>query len=281
MLNWFEPKLMQILPQLLLLLGLALVISSIGYYRVVYFISIGYAFAIVAMAVITPFQYLENLTWLSILQNIFLIIWGARLGIFVIQRESRTSYSAVKTSTEQITARLSIGIKFLIWVSVSVLYVFMYSPSLFNLMMGPANLSWGHYVAQLIGLLLMGGGLVIEGLSDKQKSNYKAHFPNQNCDTGLYRWVRYPNYLGEIMVWVGNWVVGLMIYDTPLKWFISLIGVVILVLIMLGSAKRLEKNQNERYGEQSKYQTYIRNVPVLFPWAKIYSLQNLRVYLDW
>ena len=54
LLNWFEPEYVSVLPEMLILTVLALIISSIGFYRMVYFISIGYAFSIVAMAVMTP-----------------------------------------------------------------------------------------------------------------------------------------------------------------------------------------------------------------------------------
>ena len=63
LLNWLDPQLGYILLEIMLLLGMALVISSIGFYRVVYFISIGYAFSIVTMAIFTPFRHLENITW--------------------------------------------------------------------------------------------------------------------------------------------------------------------------------------------------------------------------
>jgi hypothetical protein len=46
LLNWFDPEFRLVLSEMLLLLSLALVISSIGFYRVVYFISIGYAFSL-------------------------------------------------------------------------------------------------------------------------------------------------------------------------------------------------------------------------------------------
>ena len=49
---------------------------------------------------------------------------------------------------------------------------------------------------------------------------------------------------------------------------------------MMGSTKRLEKQQDGRYGQQPAYQEYVRSVPVLFPFVPIYSLKNVRVYLE-
>jgi steroid 5-alpha reductase family enzyme len=126
----------------------------------------------------------------------------------------------------------------------------------------------------------MAGGLGLEALADWQKARFKSRFPGQFCNVGLYRLSRCPNYLGEILFWVGNWVVGLAFYASPLMAIISLIGVVCIVLIMMGSTKRLELTQAERYGSRPDYQHYVKSVPVLFPFVPVYSLQNVRVYLE-
>jgi steroid 5-alpha reductase family enzyme len=279
-LQWFDPQFASVFYQMSLLTGLALVISSIGFYRVVYFISIGYAFSIVAMAVVTPLSHLQNVSWTTAMQNALLVLWGIRLGVYLVQREFQASYRKELDNVHQRSAGMTLQIKLLIWVSVSVLYVLMFSPSLFGLIDMSDNPAWRRYLFQISGLLLMGGGLILETLADKQKSDFKAQNPKSYCDVGLYRWVRCPNYLGEIAFWVGNWIIGVASYHSPLKWIASVIGVVCIVLIMMGSTKRLEKTQAKRYRNQSAYQEYIRTVPVLFPFVPVYSLQNVRVYLE-
>ena len=124
LLTWFEPDYHSVLPEMLLLFGVALVISSIGFYRVVYFISIGYAFSIVAMGVITPVRHVENLTWVSALQNILLVLWGLRLGIYLVRREFRASYRQELSQVHQRSAGMSWVTIALIWLSVSVLFPF-------------------------------------------------------------------------------------------------------------------------------------------------------------
>ena len=59
----------------------------------------------------------------------------------------------------------------------------------------------------------------------------------------------------------------------------GLIGLVCIELIMLGSARRLELKQVERYGTDAAYQAYAARVPVLLPLVPLYSLRRLRVYL--
>ena len=61
---------------------------------------------------------------------------------------------------------------------------------------------------------------------------------------------------------------------------VALFGWVCIVLIMMGSTKRLEKTQKARYGEDPDFQEYIKTVPVLFPWLPIYSLEKVKVYLE-
>jgi hypothetical protein len=48
---------------------------------------------------------------------------------------------------------------------------------------------------------------------------------------------------------------------------------------MLGSSRRLELKQNERYGADNAYQAYARTTPILFPLVPLYSLRNLKVFL--
>ena len=279
--NWLTTQLAS-MPwgMLAVLFVLALIFSAVGFYRVVYFISIGYAFSIVAMAVTVMVLLFRDLTWASALHNILLIIWGLRLGLYLLRRELRSAYGKAMTDVHQRTAKMPFSRRALIWVGVSLLYVMMFSPSLFSLVPADAPIGWLATGSQVVGLLLMGGGLIVEGFADKQKSDFKARFPKLFCNIGLYRWVRCPNYLGEITFWVGNFVVGLAFYATALRFGVSFIGALCIVLIMMGSTKRLEESQDRRYGALPEYQTYVKSVPVLFPFVPIYSLKNIRVYLE-
>jgi steroid 5-alpha reductase family enzyme len=263
-----------------ILLALTLLISAVGFYRLVYFISVGYAFSIVAMAVATPILLRDRLTWAALAQNALLILWGLRLGLYLIRRETAPAFRKQAAEVHERNAGVRLSRKLLIWAGVSLLYVAMFSPSLFHL----ANTSFLPSplagATQIVGLSIMAGGLGLEALADRQKAAFKARFPSSFCDIGLYTISRCPNYLGEIFFWAGNWIVGLAFYVSLLMGIISLIGLICIVLIMMGSTKRLEKAQTERYGDLTEYQAYVKSVPVLFPFIPVYSLQNVRVYLE-
>ena len=108
----------------------------------------------------------------------------------------------------------------------------------------------------------------------------KTKAPGAFVQSGVYSWVRCPNYLGEITFWVGNFVMGIPFYTSALRWVIALIGLACIILIMMGSTKRLEQSQGERYGALPEYQQYATTVPVLFPFLPVYTLKNVRVLLE-
>jgi len=264
---------------MVVLFGLALLISAVGFYRVVYFISVGYAFSIVAMAATVLAVLSGNATWASVLQNLLLIVWGLRLGIYLVRREFKPSYAREIAKVHARSAGMPASRKVVIWVGVSLLYVAMFSPSLFASITPQSTVASWALFPQVLGLALMAGGLLLETLADRQKSEFKAAQPDRFCDVGLYRYVRCPNYLGEITFWIGNWVAAIGFYDTPFRWVFALIGLICIVLIMVGSAKRLEESQDQRYGAMPEYGEYVGTVPVLFPFVPLYSLKNARIYL--
>jgi len=279
-LGWLQQELATIPSLTPWLFGLALLISASGFYRTVYFVSIGYAFSIAAMAVTTLLVFRQDLTWFNLLQNVCLAAYGLRLGTYLLRREVQSSFSKERESITQRTADLTFGRKIPMWIGVSLLYVLMFSPSLFSLTGAPRVPAPAASVLQFLGLALMFGGLGLEALADAQKSAFKVQNPRQYCDVGLYRWIRCPNYFGEIMLWIGNWVAGFVFYTSALQWIASFVGLICIVLIMMGSTKRLEQAQDERYGAQPAYQAYSGQVPVLFPFVPLYSLKRVRVFLE-
>lgn len=252
---------------------ITLVITTVGFRRMVYFLNIGYAFSIVAVVAVSVVLLWKNATILILLQSAAILFWGLRLGIFVTRREMSAGYKKERDRIDKQYGGITLPVKFAIWIAVSVLYLIMISPLLFSLE-GPAAESTTASVFQILGLLLMAGGLILEGIADRQKSAFKSKNPSAFCNTGLYSLVRCPNYLGEIIFWIGTWVMGIGFYKTALEWVISLIGMVCIVYIMFGSTKRLEKTQISRYGNLLEFQQYSKSTPILIPWLPLYTLQD-------
>ena len=194
---------------------------------------------------------------------------------YLFKREKKESYKEGIKSVTNKSQALPLAVKGSIWVSVSLLYVCMFAPALLAVTMKEAPTY--HVYLVITGIILLYVGIIIESIADEQKSNYKLHNPKKICNTGLYAWVRYPNYFGEMLVWVGNFMIGIFFYQTWWHWTIALFGLICIILIMIGSAKRLELKQNESYFSDPSYQHFIASVPVLFPWIPMYSLKGWKI----
>ncbi len=255
---------------------IALAVSATGFIRLVYFVSIGYAFSIAGVAISALVLLAAAVTPLTLVHGVLLIIYGLRLGTYLVLREQKSAYAREAEDVKEMAHGVGMPKKILIWLGVTLLYVMMFSPLHFSLLLGPGP----GAVLSYIGIVVMAIGLGLEAAADFQKSRFKQTQPKDYCSTGLYTIVRCPNYLGEIIFWTGNLVAGAWALNTWWAWLMVLTGYVCIVLIMMGSTKRLEQKQDERYGEREDYKTYFRTVPVLFPFIPLYSLKNIRVYLE-
>jgi steroid 5-alpha reductase family enzyme len=258
-----------------LLLAIALAINTIGFRNIVHFVNVGYAFSIIAQSFLAILFFRFQVGIFSVLQLVGLLIWGTRLGIFVLRREARPSYQKESERLQNRYGNVNNPGKFLIWIAVSVLYVLMFLPALYHLTETLQFSTPIFYVVELSGGALLFGGLLLETGADQQKSAFKTLHPQEFCSIGLYQWVRCPNYLGEILIWIGSWVMGVPFYASFWQWLGSLIGLACIIFIMMGSTKRLEDEQEKRYGALPDYQNYIRSVPILFPFMPIYTFKKI------
>lgn len=261
----------------MLLLTVTLALSLLGFIRTVFFVSLAYAFSIAAQAVLAAVLFRADIDFATTLQCALLLAYGARLGWYVVERERHPSFKPALEDMNQRSANVSPARKLVIWPVVTLLYVVMFSPAFFNLTAlrrGETDL-----VSIPIGVAIMALGLTLEAAADVQKSRYKKLFPNHYSDWRLYRWMRCPNYFGECVFWLGQWIAGISAYHSAFEWIFSLAGLICIQLVMVGSTRRLESKQQERYGSDSDFQQYVASVPVLIPFVPIYTFKNARIYL--
>lgn len=92
----------------------------------------------------------------------------------------------------------------------------------------------------------------------------------------LYRLVRCPNYLGEMVFWTGVLVSGIGALQGIGQWIMALIGYVGIVFVMFSGARRLEIRQNKNYGKDPEYQQCVKTVPILLPFIPLYSVEKYK-----
>jgi steroid 5-alpha reductase family enzyme len=250
-------------------LALALLISSIGFKKFIYFISIGYGLSI---SVIGAFLLLsnQNFTSIKIIIGVLYIIYGLRLSLFLLIREIKNeSYNIKMKGQIKEKKEIKMIIQIFIWISVSLLYACQASPLTFRIISTKEDGTFPY-----IGIVIIIFGLLFEVKADKEKSDAKKKNPDRFVDTGLYRIVRCPNYLGELIFWTGNFIGGIKIYEGFLQWFIVLSGYLCIVYVMFSGARRLEVRQNNNYGKDPVYQKYAKTTPILIPLIPLYSVEK-------
>ena len=261
-----------------ILLAVCGVLCAVGFYKFVYFLSIGYGFAVAGGGVAILVMYLINPTatplWVVLVQMALFIAYGMRLSGFLLIREFKNA-TFKKTDVAKDTLakngekKMPVFVLATIWICVSVLYVAQVSPMLFRYVNASTDL-----ILPVIGFAVSVFGLILESIADKQKSAQKKLRPDMVATKGLYRICRCPNYLGEIIFWTGVFVSGITAYATIGQWITAALAYVCIVYIMFNGAQRLEKRQMARYGENEEYNTYANKTPIIIPLLPIYHLNK-------
>jgi steroid 5-alpha reductase family enzyme len=207
--------------------GLCLLVSSIGFRKLVYFISIGYGYAIAAMAVVSLSVAFGTgkPDSIAVCEACILALYGVRLGTYLATRERSATYRASQGIADGRSERAAIGIKFVIWVSVSLLYVAMFMPCIARRIDPLPALS-------IAGLLVMAAGLAIETIADRQKSRAKRVSPGAFAIRVSI--ASCPNYFGGTLVWTGNILAGAALLGNWLVCGLAIVGYVCIVRIMIG-----------------------------------------------
>lgn len=258
--------------QFLILFLVALIISAIGFKKFVWFISLRYGFAIAGIGVALLILFRGSLTPVTVILSILLILYGCRLGGYLMIREKRSaSYQNTMKHEIKDGSDMNLFLKIVVWVSCALLYVCEASPVLFRL----ENQAGTDGVA-IVGTIIMILGIVLESASDLTKNKFKKEHPKRFCDVGLFRIVRCPNYFGEVLIWTGVFVSGVTALQGVWQWVAAIGGWVCIVYIMFGGARRLEIRQNKNYGSDPEYQKYVKSTPILIPLIPLYSVAKYK-----
>ena len=261
-----------------ILLAVCAVMCAVGFYKFVYFLSIGYGFAIAGGGIAVLIMYLVNPTatplWIVLVETALFIAYGVRLSGFLLVRELknvsfRKTDVAKDTLAKNNEKKMPIFVLATIWIVVAILYTTQVSPMLFRVVNESTDV-----VVPVIGFAISIFGLILETIADNQKSAQKKERPDMVATKGLYRIVRCPNYLGEITFWTGVFVSGITAYKTPGQWIMAIIAYICIVYIMFNGAQRLEKRQMARYGENEEYNEYANKTPIIIPLIPLYHLNK-------
>lgn len=161
---------------------IGLVVSSIGFHKFVWFISLGYGFSMAAIGVaLTVFAAdTPAASPVLFLMAGLMVFYGMRLGLYLLIRERRSkAYNHVMKTQVNDGSGLSLPIRILIWAVCALLYAAEASPIFFRIANGAAA-----DVSTYIGAVLMLSGIVLESAADLQKSAQKKVNPTVSVIRG-------------------------------------------------------------------------------------------------
>ena len=130
-----------------------------------------------------------------------------------------------------------------------------------------AGISNGIIINNLfyIGLAIFIAGFTIEIIADNQKTKFRMNPINKDrfINSGLWKYSRHPNYLGEIILWLGISIISFSSLN-GLE-MITLISPIFtyLLLVYVSGIRILEYNGNKKWGHLERYRDYKEKTPRL------------------
>lgn len=198
-------------------------------------------------------------SWADVLLLAMCGVWALRLGLFLFLRihkdGSDKRFEQIKTSF----------IRFFLSWTLQGLWVFL---TLLPVLIVVASAQWHATTAWTVaGAAIWALGFATEFVADWQKRQFRANPANagQFIQTGLWSWSRHPNYAGEIVLWVGVFIICVPML-TGWQW----VGIVsplfvTLLLTKVSGVPLLEASADKRWGTDPAYLKYKLATPVLWP----------------
>lgn len=214
--------------------------------------------------VILPLLFLQagkvNLT--SLLLCVVVVLWGARLTLNWIStfkglHEQDWRYDQIKHQTGQLYPLVNLmGIQLM---PTLIVYACI-APIVFVIYQSPKFTWW-----ILPGLLISLSGVILETIADRQVHDFRLRNLDKSAiiREGLWTYSRHPNYLGEILMWWGAYLVCLA--SSPSAWIFGLGALLNTALFLFISIPMAEKRLAKYKSGFAEYQQQTR---MLLPFAK-------------
>jgi len=254
------------------LTAVAIAPVCLAYINPIYSFSVGYGASVLAASIAAYGMHAASgaaaTTTLLLAHIAGGVFYGARLAGFLYYRSVTWDEWKERAKNAPEVKQTGFAKQTMVIALCGLLYSCMSSPMLWH----AQNVNVINYVTYDIvikaGIAAQWLGAVIEAVADQQKYNFKATERGKTrwCDTGLYAKCRHPNYLGEILFWVGTFVAGVPAMLTrPITFVPASVGLFFIVMLMLGAAKRGDKKQAEKYADNAEYKAWADNSCSLFP----------------
>lgn len=137
---------------------------------------------------------------------------------------------------------------------VPTIVVFLAMLPAFDLLTSSGSANWISFVGCLISL----AAAVLQLVADTQSHRFRDAHPGKVCNVGVWKHGRHPNYLGEIMMWWGVWLLSVSVTGFENHaWFV--VGPIsITVLFCVVSIPLMEHRQLANKPDYAEYKKQTR-----------------------
>ena len=197
----------------------------------------------------------------QILIFFLLVFWSLRLGPFLFLR--RIGAGNDERLSEYFKSPISL---YFLWCMNS-LWVFFTSLSMIIIFSSKTPYDFG--LLQWLGLIIWVFGYIIEVISDSQKNKFNKTNKGKFINIGLWKYIRHPNYLGEIIIWFGIFVISLN-YIESFSSMLSILSPIFVYILLryLSGVPQLEKRGDQKWGDLKEYVKYKEKTGIIFPKLK-------------
>ncbi len=191
--------------------------------------------------------------------------WALRLGLHLLLRwrahgpDRRYVRMMQKAQAERGWGYAQASLRLVFLLQAPLMWVVALPVQLGQMSASPAEIGVLGWIGAAVALL----GIAFETIGDAQITRFKADPANGGkvLDRGLWRYTRHPNYFGDILTWVGLWLIAA---ETPLGLW-ALPGPLLLIFLLTrwsGGVTYERRLTKSRPG----YDDYQRRTSALIPW---------------
>ena len=250
---------------LVLALMINILLFAVAYQRQTdRFTDITYASTFAAVALVVYIFSSGSRGWVSAILLVLVGLWAFRLGTFLGRRIHRIGRDK---RFDEIRPNFWKFGRFWTLQGLSVWIIMI--PSTYLLALAPENLK----SLSAIGLVIWLAGFAIETFADNQKFAFTQNPDNKGkwIESGLWKYSRHPNYLGEMMVWIGIYIFALPYLSgwSALIALISPLWICSLLLFVTG-VPTTEQSADKKWGNDPRYKIYKKRTPVLIPAPQLF-----------
>ncbi len=213
--------------------------------------------ALTYLSVVAIAFLLGNMDPRSVLLGVLVSIWAIRLGSFLFARVRRDGFDRRFHSIKPHFATFLMTWTLQgLWVSITLACGLAAMTSIITTSIG---------AFAIVGSFVWLAGFAIEVIADREKKAFRADAANKGrfISSGLWAWSRHPNYLGEIVIWIGIAIIALPALSSwQLVTLISPVFVYVL-LTRISGARMLELRADKQWGDDPEYQAYKARTPLL------------------